>query len=257
MMNFHWRNYTDSDKSLVESWFDEETRRLTGCGDGWAEFYSYWMDREDTRSGENFWSLLACEEDVPAAVFVIAESDGMFTFSECAVDPQKRGRGIGKESLAELVVSARTILGKPIREALAVIFPDNVQSQKIFQSAGFRHAGTHPDGDAMYYVYAESMECYCGHDCSRCVTRWASRLGLASLRESAVRFYRDTVGRTICEGEVHCEGGRTEAVFSLCGECPFARCCKNTGLDSCRQCQNPCAEYQTYKANFVNRCHQI
>lgn len=257
MMRFHWRYYTDSDKPLVESWFDAETRRLTGCEDGWGEFYSYWIGEPYIRQGENFWTLLACEKDIPAAVFVIAESEGLFTFSECAVDPQKRGRGIGKSALAELMEHSRVILGKPIREALAVIFPDNTPSQKIFQNAGFRQAGVHPDGDAIYYVYAEPMECYCGHDCGHCVTRWASRLGLTFLRERTVRFYQDSVGRTIRTGDVYCKGGRTEEVFCLCEECPFMRCCKNKGLDSCCQCNNPCGEYQNYKENFVNRCHQI
>jgi len=159
--------------------------------------------------------------------------------------------------LTELLENAQTILGMAISEALAVIFPDNPASQSIFRYAGFRYAATHPDGDALYFIYAVPMPCCCGHDCARCITRLASRLDMDVLRRQSVLFYKEFFKHTIGTGDIHCRGGRSDDVFRECRTCPFTACCRRKGIDSCAQCSTPCEPYLEYKRKFVNRCHQI
>lgn len=257
MMRFRWIPYKAEYESLVESWFDEETCSLTGCDGGWADYYSYWNGEEGMKPGENFWAILAAEQEEPCAIFVIAETEGLFTFSECAVDPQMRGQGIGKAALSELLGNSPVILGRTIREAMAVIYPNNPASKKMFQYAGFRYVSAHPDGDVLYFFYTVSQLCYCGHDCGRCVTRLADRLGLDFLRENVVSFYEEQCGKKYRIEEIHCSGGRTGVIFTGCQDCPFIRCCRKNGLDSCLQCPAPCELYIQYRKAYVNSCHQI
>ena len=256
-MRFRWRVYTSEDESLVERWMDEEAKRFTGCEDGWAEFYRYWANEPDIVPDRNFWVILACENELPCAVFAIFEKDRMFTFSECLVDPQKRGCGIGSAALRECLQYAYEIIGMRIGEAMAVIFPENTASQRMFMRAGFRYVDTHSDGDALYYLYTEPQYCFCGHDCAKCITRLSSRLKLESLQKRAVTFYRDAFQMELYPEEVQCSGARNGDVCRVCRDCPFMQCCKEKGFISCVHCPNPCEQYITYKEKYVNQCHQI
>jgi len=153
-MKFEWIMYSDTYEELVESWMDEETRRLSGCEDGWSDFYRYWICEEGIRAGKNFWALLVCESGIASALFVLGKApDSVYTVMECFTAPQKRRQGIGTAALAELLEHGEEIIGEKIEEALAVIFPDNTASRKMFSRAGFYLDSVHPDGDVLYYRY--------------------------------------------------------------------------------------------------------
>lgn len=100
--------------------------------------------------------------------------------------------------------------------------------------------------------------CYCGHDCSRCVTYLATVRSDPSLRAQAREFYRSEFGKDLPEPEIRCTGGRTEDRFVLCRECPFSACCAQKGIDSCAKCgEFPCELLKRYREKYVNRCNQI
>ena len=100
--------------------------------------------------------------------------------------------------------------------------------------------------------------CFCGHDCARCVTRLATVCGDNTLREQARQFYRDSLGLDIPLADLHCLGGRSNDVMSLCRDCPFAVCCRQRGLQHCTDCpDHPCPPLRDYTARYVNRANQI
>ncbi len=103
-----------------------------------------------------------------------------------------------------------------------------------------------------------SLPCFCGHDCARCLTYLAARTGDDSLRKQSQRFYREEFGVDLPLEAFSCEGGRSDRVFALCRECPFAACCRRRGIDSCGDCPDgPCEEYLAYRQRYVNRCNQL
>jgi GNAT superfamily N-acetyltransferase len=79
-------------------------------------------------------------------------NEGSVTVMEIVVDPEKRGQGIGRKLLKELL-AREDIIGFSIVKSEAVIFPTNIASQKAFTNAGFRYHHTHEAGDALYYAY--------------------------------------------------------------------------------------------------------
>lgn len=100
--------------------------------------------------------------------------------------------------------------------------------------------------------------CFCGHDCARCVTRVATIRHDDALRAQAQAFYHDVFGLCVSLQALCCYGGRSQAVFCLARECPFAACCRKKGIHSCRDCADyPCAPLSDYQQKYVNRCNQI
>ncbi len=69
------------------------------------------------------------------------------------VKPEMRGNGLGTALLRELLSDGEMIIGHQIERATAVIFPNNIASQKAFEKAGFVFDHLHEDGDAWYYRY--------------------------------------------------------------------------------------------------------
>ncbi len=152
-MKFAWADYSVTYKDVVETWLDEEAKQFTGCDDGFEEFYNYWANEADTRVGENFWAKIILKEKRPVGVLVLGLWEDVFTIQEYIISPNDRGNEIGSSALAELLSESKTILGVEIFEVYAVIYPNNIPSQKAFEKAGFRFQSEHPDGDAWNYRY--------------------------------------------------------------------------------------------------------
>lgn len=103
-----------------------------------------------------------------------------------------------------------------------------------------------------------SMPCYCGHDCSRCVTYIATKMNDDGLRKQAQAFYKEALSLDLPLEKFNCEGGRNQRVFELCRDCPFVKCCKMHNVDSCKDCpQYPCEAISRYQEKYVNKCNQI
>lgn len=102
------------------------------------------------------------------------------------------------------------------------------------------------------------MMCYCGHDCTRCLTYLATVHNDEALRERSQHFYKNAFGMEIPLEQVHCFGGRSEDVFYLCRECPFIQCCKEHAVEQCADCSIfPCQKIKAYQEKYVNQCNQI
>ncbi|HBL84394.1 MAG TPA: hypothetical protein DDZ99_05670 [Clostridiales bacterium] len=100
--------------------------------------------------------------------------------------------------------------------------------------------------------------CFCGHDCSRCVTYLATVRNDDELRKQAQQFYRDEFGFDIPLSKIHCKGGRSDDIFKLCQDCPWMRCCLDRRINACSECSEyPCKLLAEYQAKYVNKCNQI
>ncbi len=153
-MKFTWIDYSPKDEALVESWFDRDAVHFTGIDEGFDAFYQYWLNDDETKYGENFWvKLIFSKSRQPVGIVVIGFREDEFTISELVIAPGHRGNGIGSAALAEFIDCSDIITGIRCQKAKAVIFPDNIASQKAFEKAGFRFVSAHPDGDAWYYRY--------------------------------------------------------------------------------------------------------
>ena len=102
------------------------------------------------------------------------------------------------------------------------------------------------------------LPCYCGHDCSKCVTYIATQTDNDDLRRQAQSFYKERFGLDIPLEKFYCDGGRSENVFELCKECPFKKCCIERGIDACSKCSEyPCKDISDYQEKYVNRSNQL
>ena len=149
-MNFIWEDYSSNYAEKIETFLDSKAIKYTGCEDGFENFYSYWKNE----LGADFWCKVVLIKNEPIAIIAFAKSyDNVFTIQEFIVSPNNRGKGYGSAILKELLNCSSEIIGQDISIAEAVIYPDNIASQKAFQKAGFIYTGAHPDGDAWYYQY--------------------------------------------------------------------------------------------------------
>ena len=153
-MNFKWLDYSSVFADTVKRFLDEEAIRMTGIDEGFNDYYNYWVNEENTVIGENFWCKVIFKNEKPVGVVALGRApDGEFVLSEIIVSPTMRGHGVGSAVLNELLYNGEDIIGQKIEKSMAVIFPDNIASQKCFEKAGFKFHSAHPDGDAWYYKY--------------------------------------------------------------------------------------------------------
>lgn len=102
------------------------------------------------------------------------------------------------------------------------------------------------------------LPCYCGYDCSKCITYIATQTNDDDLRRQSQNFYKESFGLDIPLEKFYCDGGRSKNVFELCKECPFKKCCIERGIDSCSKCSEyPCPEVSDYQQRYVNKCNQL
>ncbi len=158
-MHFQWKSYTPADAALVDAWLDAEAIRETGIDEGWQTFYDFWMTEHPAEDSRDY-CYLVLEKECAFAVIYTSLTNGVLTVSELIVAPEKRGHGLGSALLTELIENADLLLGTVPTAVHAVIFPDNIASQKAFARAGFVLASKHPDGDAWYY---EKILSSCDH----------------------------------------------------------------------------------------------
>lgn len=128
-MRFTWISYSTEYEEVVDSWLDNDAKRFTGIESSFNEFYDYWVNDTNTKVNENLWVKLIFEDNNPIVIIAVALCEGEFNIMEFIISPDKRGKGIGPEILKELLASGKSIIGAEILNAIAVIFPDNIQSQ--------------------------------------------------------------------------------------------------------------------------------
>lgn len=147
-----WCDYDPRTMQFIESWLDKDAVKATGLDDGFRDFYEYWANEDGFDVGVNYWCKVVCENNTPVAVVAFCRHEQMVLVMEIVVKPQKRGQGVGTKLLKELL-GRRDIINFVIQQSEAVIFSNNIASQRAFEKAGYQYHHTDEDGTAMYYVY--------------------------------------------------------------------------------------------------------
>jgi len=158
-MKYRFLKYTEEHAALAESFFDEEARKMTGCEDGWADYYGYFLSGDAAEKlEEDFFVRLIFLENLPVGIIAFGVYEGVLTVSEIAVSSELRGKGHGSAILTELLEEYTAECDISYERARAVIFPGNRASEGAFIKAGFVFESTHPDGDAIYYIYKNRIK---------------------------------------------------------------------------------------------------
>ena len=152
-MTFVWRDYSPETMNYIEDWLDESAVKSTGLDEGFRAFYEYWASEGGLVVGENYWCKVVFQDTIPFAVIAFCKHVCKILIMEIVVQPEKRGQGKGSKILRELLESEEIIGTINISEA--VIYPDNIASQKAFENAGFKLFLTleDQDGVSLHYIY--------------------------------------------------------------------------------------------------------
>lgn len=153
-MYYTWLDYDPQTMGYIENWLDADAVKSTGLDEGFRSFYEYWANEDGFLVGKNYWCKVVFDSNQPLAAVALCMNEGKVTIMEIVVAPEKRGQGIGTKLLKELL-EGKEIIGFSIEQCEAIIFLNNVASQKVFANAGFRYHHTHEDGDALYYTYTK------------------------------------------------------------------------------------------------------
>lgn len=156
-MEFVWHDYNPNTMGYIENWLDESAVKATGLDEGFQKFYESWTSEDGFIIGKNFWCKVVSENGEPFAVIAFCQHELKAIIMEIVIEPKKRGQGKGTKLLRELL-ECKELLDFAIQKSEAVIYPDNIGSQKAFENAGFQHHYTHEDVDgiSMHYVYERS-----------------------------------------------------------------------------------------------------
>ena len=139
------------------------------------------------------------------------------------------------------------------------VFPDTPDEIKTYiENSGLLLTEQYETEFAYIFVAKKECKCYCGHDCSRCVTYIATQNDDDTLREQSQSLYKEQFRKDIPLEKLNCWGGRTDNVFELCQDCPFRKCCIERNISSCNLCpEYPCAMLKDYQTKYVNKYNQI
>ena len=153
-MRYIWKDYSSKNSILVNSWLDAEAVSMTGLDDGFDAYVNALNEDSANFPGSKNHFKVIFEEDNPIAAVVYGIYQSIVTVAEIIVAPNERGKGKGSQVIKELLQICNDLTDEDIKQFTAVIFPNNIPSQKAFEKAGFHFDHAHEDGDAWYYVYS-------------------------------------------------------------------------------------------------------
>ena len=100
--------------------------------------------------------------------------------------------------------------------------------------------------------------CYCGHDCSKCLTFRATLFNDEAMRKRSAYFYKAEFNQDLPLQSLYCLSGKSDEIMEGCHQCPYMKCCKENNLDSCSDCSDyPCKMIEWYLEKYVNKVNQI
>jgi hypothetical protein len=173
--------------------------------------------------------------------------------------PKLCGAGNGTSFIRRSVAEIRRIIDHPGAIYLRVA-AWNKRAISAYKKAGFAYCETIIDEIAgtnkpeEFHVMKSPGQCYCGHDCSRCLVYLSTINDDAAMREESFQFYN---GKIPLE-KIRCMGGRSDDIFEACLECPFMKCCEERGYYSCKECpEYPCETLAPFIEKNVNKVLQV
>lgn len=148
-----WKDYGPEDSVFASYILDGEAVKMTGLYEGFDAYVN--SSKADSKNfpGCKDQYKIVFEENHVLALVAYGIYEEIVTVSEIIVAPHYRNKGKGTEIIKELLDICRNSFGDTIKQFRAVIFPNNIASQRAFEKAGFHFESAHEDGDVWYYVY--------------------------------------------------------------------------------------------------------
>lgn len=150
---FQWVDYERNYAPLVDSWLDAEACAMTGLDDGWDRYWEAVRDDAVNFPGCEDYCKVIYEDCFPFAAICFGIYQNTMTISEIVVDPKFRGKGRGSQLLMDLVNMVRCHRFGEVHRITAVVYPQNIASQKAFQNAGFCFDTLTDDGVDLIYSF--------------------------------------------------------------------------------------------------------
>lgn len=153
-MDFHWRDYISADAELIDQWLDRDAAAMTGIDSGWDTYWNEVIADAVNYPGCRDFCKVVSISGVPVAAVVFGFYRGDAVVSEIVVAPSHRAKGVGSRIIKELVTHADIWFDEEIKQFCAIIFSQNIASQKAFQNAGFVMSCTHNESTFEYtYIF--------------------------------------------------------------------------------------------------------
>ena len=148
-----WKDYGPEDSVFVSQILDSEAVKMTGLCEGFDAYVNALIEDSANFPGGKDYIKVVFEGAHFLGVVVYGIYKEIVTVAEIIVAPYYRNKGKGSEIIKELLDICKASYGDRVKQFRAVIFPDNIASQRAFEKAGFHFESAHEDGDAWYYVY--------------------------------------------------------------------------------------------------------
>lgn len=153
-MIFEWIDYIAEYAALIDSWLDDTAIEMTAIDEGWDSYWNAVLIDALNYPGCVDYCKMVFTDGKPIAVVAFGYYRGDVTISEIIISPEMRSKGYGTEILKELVCLSRIWFPEPISRYRAIVFAQNIASQKAFHNAGFQKQML-PDGVTFEYVRLE------------------------------------------------------------------------------------------------------
>ena len=139
---FKFHPTVEANIELLQSWQgDPEVRRWIYIDD-WKEYFGA------VSPNPEYYLYTVFSVGAPIAQ-IAAERIGDELSLMLIVEPQSRGKGVGRMVLLEMLTCSAALFGD-VSHFAAYIHPNNTASIKCFESAGFECKGSDPDGELIY-----------------------------------------------------------------------------------------------------------
>ena len=158
-MIFEWIDYISEYAPLIDSWLDDAVIEMTGIDEGWDNYRNAVLIDALNYPGCIDYCKISFQEGKPIAVVAFGYYRGDVTISEIIISPEMRSKGYGSKILKELILLSRIWFPDPISHFSAIVFAQNIASQKAFQNAGFQKQML-PAGVTFEYVRLEPNPSY-------------------------------------------------------------------------------------------------
>lgn len=155
------RPYKRCDAEKIITWTGDETAFRKWCADRYENYPAAAEDMnrqyDEQADNDGFYPVTAFDEDGIVGHMIMRFTDEEKTvlrFGFVIVDPDKRGRGYGKEMLRLALKTAFDILGA--EKVTLGVFENNPSAYHCYKAVGFRDAAA---TDETYHIFGEEWKC--------------------------------------------------------------------------------------------------
>lgn len=129
------RRAGDADIDVIMSWFETEADVNTWGGPKFRYPFTAATFREDCHFPQMATYGLFDDNDALLAFGQLYDRNGYINLARLVVHPERRGEGLGRRLVEELMAIGRTVL--PLQQFSLFVYRDNLPALRCYQALGF------------------------------------------------------------------------------------------------------------------------